>query len=345
MSKVTSTITSRKDRDNQQTGLPRYTRPVSGILSYLPASWVPFGELARIDRPTGIYLFYLPHLFGTLYATSAGSHVSLSLSDIVYKNAILFAGTVSFRAAACSWNDSLDYEYDRQVLRCRLRPVARGAVTLSQAHIFTVFLTSLALAFLYLLPRSCWAVSLPSIFLLALYPFAKRFTDFPQTILGIQVGIGFFLGAAAIDDGCFKDISSFAALRSNRNIQAMIAFYLANACWTVVYDTVYAQQDVEDDLKAGVRSIAVKFRGRTRALLWGVSSIVVAMLLASGSLQNFGYGYITVTCGGTMTSLSYMLSTIDFTAPTECAWWFRNGTWFVGSSISGGLILEILRVR
>ncbi|KAJ8133449.1 hypothetical protein O1611_g162 [Lasiodiplodia mahajangana] len=342
MSKNTATIVSGKGRDYPQAGLPQYVPPVSGILSYFPASWVPFGELARIDRPTGIYLFYLPHLFGTLYATGTSNQVSLL--DIVYKNAILFAGTISFRAAACSWNDSLDYEYDRQVLRCRLRPVARGAVTPSQAHIFTVFLTFLALAFLYLLPRSCWIVSVPSIFLLALYPFAKRFTDFPQTILGVQVGIGFFMGAAAIDDGWFKDIDSFAALRNNQRIQAMMAFYLANACWTVVYDTVYAQQDVEDDVKAGVRSIAVRFRGSTRALLWGVSSMVVAMLLASGYLQNFGTGYFAVTCGGTMASLSYMLSTVDFTVPAECGWWFRNGTWFVGFSISGGLILEILRV-
>ncbi|KAI0100581.1 UbiA prenyltransferase family-domain-containing protein [Nemania sp. FL0031] len=343
MSKSTSTVASGKGRDHQPTGLPPYILPGSGILSYLPVSWVPFGELARIDKPTGIYLFYLPHLFGTLYAASTSNQVSIS--DIVVKNAIFFSGTISFRAAACSWNDSLDYEYDRQVLRCRLRPVARGAVPLFQAHVFTVFLTSLALTFLYLLPRSCWVVSVPSIFLLALYPFAKRFTDFPQTILGIQVGIGFFMGAAAIDDGWFKDIDNFAAMRSNRNIQAMMAFYLANACWTVVYDTVYAQQDVEDDVKAGVRSIAVRFRGRTRTLLWGVSSMVVAMLLASGYLSRFGCGYFAVACGGTMASLSYMLSTVDFTAPAECAWWFRNGTWFVGFSISCGLILEIFRVK
>ncbi|KAF2962889.1 hypothetical protein GQX73_g10686 [Xylaria multiplex] len=283
-------------------------------------SWVPFGELARIDRPTGIYLFYLPHLFGTLYATSISD--SASLLAVV-----------------------LDYEYDRQVLRCRLRPVARGAVTLFQAHVFTVFLTSLALVFLFLLPQSCWFISLPSIFLLALYPFAKRFTDFPQMILGVQVGIGVFMGIAAIDDSCFRDIGGFATIRSNQNIQAMMAFYLANACWTVVYDTIYAQQDVEDDVKAGVRSIAVRFRGNTRALLWSVSSIVVATLLASGYLQGFGYGYMAVTCGGTMMSLSYMLSTVNFTVPTECAWWFRNGTWLVGSSISGGLILEIFRAR
>ncbi|KAI0008846.1 UbiA prenyltransferase family-domain-containing protein [Xylariaceae sp. FL0662B] len=326
--------------------LPEYSPPKSDILSYLPASWVPFGELARIDRPTGIYLFYLPHLFGTLQAATTSTQPSKTLLyDIAYKNIILLAGTVFFRAAACAWNDNMDREYDKQVLRCRLRPLARGAVTSYQAHIFTGFLTALALAFLSLLPESCWVVSVPSICLLALYPFAKRFTDFPQAILGIQVGIGFFMGVVAIDQVSLRALMHLSGLQRNPNVHGQVAFYVANACWTIIYDTVYAQQDVEDDAKAGVRSMAVRFRGKAKALLWSVSVLEVALLTASGLWSGFGSGYMIMACGGTLASLGYMIGTINLSDPTECSWWFRNGTWFVGSSISGGLIIECLTRR
>ncbi|KAI1813505.1 UbiA prenyltransferase family-domain-containing protein [Poronia punctata] len=310
-----------------------YSPPQTGILSQIPASWVPFAELARLDRPTGIYLFYLPHLFGVLYA-SCTSTQRINLYDTTYKSVILLLGTVFFRAAACTWNDAMDVEYDRQVLRCRLRPLARGAVSPLSAYVFTGVLTLSALLCLYELPRNCWFVAGPSIFLLWLYPFAKRFTDFPQVILGVQVGIGFFMGRAAV-----------VWLFWDYDYRALTAFYLANICWTIVYDTVYAQQDVEDDAKAGVRSIAVRFRDRTKGLLWTVAMAQVALLLASGYWEGFGGGYMTMCCGGVFLSQAYMLLTIDLRDPEECSWWFRRGTWFVGLSICGGLLLECLGVR
>ncbi|RYP69050.1 hypothetical protein DL769_005368 [Monosporascus sp. CRB-8-3] len=250
----------------EQPGLSGYSTPKSGVIAYFPPSWVPFAELARIDRPTGIYVFYLPHLFGTLYA-SAVTNNSTRLSDLVYRNVTLLAGTVFMRAAACAWNDNMDREYDRQVWRCRLRPLARQAVTPMQAHIFTFFLTIPALACLFSLPYTCWIIAVPSILLLALYPFAKRFTDFPQIVLGIQLAIGFFMGFASIDHDLLRSPRSLDGLENDRKDHALLAFYLANVCWTIVYDTVYAQQDVEDDAKAGVRSMAVRFRGSTRTLL------------------------------------------------------------------------------
>lgn len=338
---------------------PAYSPPKSGLLSYLPRAWVPFAELARIDKPTGIYLFYMPHLFGTLYAACIVQLQGLQDQDTYYfrhflwQNILLFLGTCFFRTSACSWNDTLDVEYDRHVARCRLRPLARGAVEPWQAHVLTVTTALLAFACLLALQSPvCQIVAIPSIFLLWFYPFAKRVTDFPQAVLGVQVAFGVLIGIGAQHGDLLSSLLQRRdvlgvdqdALDDRRLIASIAALYLANACWTLVYDTVYAQQDVEDDAKAGVRSMAVWFRGRAKSMLWSVATVQVALLILSGYCIGLGPFYFTVACGGTAASLTYMLITIDLAKPAECAWWFRNGCWLVGLSLTGGLGLESLKL-
>ena len=311
--------------------LPEYSLPKTGILSCIPASFVPYGELMRIDKPTGIYAFYYHHLFGTLFA-SILLDTPPTLPNLLKINAILLAGTVFMRGAACSWNDTLDREYDRQVRRCRLRPIARGALTPTQGHLFTSCLTLAALSFLYQLPVHCWILAMPKIFLLALYPFAKRFTDFPQLVLGFEMSTGLFIGAAAVD-------YDFRTTEPHIWI-AFGLFYFAQICWTVVYDTVYAQQDVEDDAKAGVRSMAVRFKDGPRTLLTGVAVLQVMLLVAGGWLQEWGLWYYTFTCAGTATLLFWNVYTVDLQNPAECMWWFVYGSRMVGATTSAGLGLE-----
>ncbi|KAH9886149.1 UbiA prenyltransferase family [Xylariomycetidae sp. FL2044] len=193
-----------------------------------------------------------------------------------------------------------------------------------------------------MLPRTCWIVSIPSICLLILYPFAKRFTDFPQLILGIQVSLGFFMGIGVIKnnplDGLVDNWPEITSI--HHQALGILSFYMANVCWTVVYDTVYAQQDVEDDARAGVRSMAVYFLGRQRLLLEFVSFLMCLFLLTSGWWESFGWRYFVSACGGTMVSLSYMMLTIELSKPEECSWWFKNGCWFVGLSITTGLVAQ-----
>jgi 4-hydroxybenzoate polyprenyltransferase len=317
--------------------LPEYQLPKSGLLSHLPVSWIPYAELGRIEKPTGIYLFYFPHLFGTLFVT-ASSASNVSVSEVLLVNLKLFMGTVFMRAAACAWNDNLDREYDRQVRRCRLRPLARGAITPYQGYVFTASMTVIAAAWLLALPRACHVVSIPSIALLILYPFAKRFTDFPQLILGFQVAIGILLGMAAVDPAAVDPTKNAGYSR-----EAVASFYMMNVAWTLLYDTVYAQQDVEDDSKAGVRSIAVRFRKNTRLLLSAVTLAQLSFLGLAGKLQEFGAGYFTIACGGTLVSMLWMLLTINLNEPLQCMWWFKNGCWLVGLSISGGLVMQTIQ--
>jgi len=363
---------SSKTRSDKQSGvkadtageppLPEYSPPTKGFLSILPASWVPFAELARFDKPVGIYLFYWPHLWGTLYAAAAvhgpasrghnstsGTSTSseIPLAELLRVNVILFVGSLFVRAAACAWNDNLDREYDRKVLRCRLRPLARGAISPFAGYVWAGVLAACAAACLYPLPQVAWVVAVPNIFLLWFYPFTKRFTDFPQAVLGTQLGLSLPLAVAATDDGAayLKSLYDSAVVQGNwlqdKRLWALAAFCATKTCWVMIYDTIYAHQDLEDDLKAGVRSIAVHFRGNPKPFFWAVAAVQVSLLLAAGSWQGFeGLGYKVVGCGGTAISLAYMIATVDLTNKAECAWWFTQGFWYVGLSVAGGLALE-----
>ena len=114
--------------------LPLYKTPRKGFLSLLPSSWVPLGELMRLDKPTGLYLFYFPYLFGLLYAACVSQPI-ISPYSLAATSATFLVGTIIMRGAACTWNDNV---LDRQVTRCCLRPIARGAVSSAKGHIFTI---------------------------------------------------------------------------------------------------------------------------------------------------------------------------------------------------------------
>lgn len=339
--------------------LPKWSPPKTGILSLLPSSWVPYGELARIHRPTGIFLIYFPHLFGSLFVACSTKHGVVSPAFLLRQNALLLLFSAMLRSAICSWNDTLDREIDAQVERTRLRPLPRGAVTPTQAHIYTIILTSLSFACLYALPETTWVVSVPYLLFNWIYPFAKRFTDFPQVVLGIMIALAFPVGLSATDPTSWEeDVSRFVvswdhlqyshwasvlnALSRDRRALGMTAFFIANACWPVVYDTVYAQMDAKDDAKAGVGSVAVRFRGRIKTLLSVVSVVIVSSLLASGHCMGFGQGYAAVAGGGTAAALSYMIGSVDLSKASECSWFIESGSWLVHSTIAGGLLVEYL---
>ncbi|CAF9915235.1 MAG: Para-hydroxybenzoate--polyprenyltransferase, mitochondrial precursor (PHB:polyprenyltransferase) [Alectoria fallacina] len=310
---------------------PTYSPPKTGIVLYFPPAWVPYGELMRLDKPAGIYLFYLPHLVGTLYAACI-INPKPPLPSLVKTNLIFFVGTVFMRGSACSWNDNLDQDYDRQVFRCKTRPIARGAITTARGHAFTAFLTAIASTFLVLLPSRCMYYAVPSIFLLWLYPFGKRFTDYPQIILGLQMSIGIFMGMVAM--GVDPTVES-------EKIQGSIcALYTSFVAWTVVYDTVYARQDIKDDAKAGVKSMSVKFQHWTKALLWVCATTQAGLLVLAGVLADMGAIYFTVACGGTALSLVVMIQKVKLEEPANCMWWFKNAFWHVGIPVCSGLVGE-----
>ena len=290
------------------------------------ASW-----LMRLDKPAGIYLFYLPHLVGTLYAACI-IDPKPQVTSLVNTNLIFFFGTVFMRGAACSWNDNLDQDYDRRVFRCRTRPIARGAIPTTNDHAFTASLAIIASGFLVLLPLKCMYYAAPSMFLLWLYPFCKRFTDYPQIILGLQISIGVFMGIVAMEVD--------PMLESERIQGSICALYLSFVAWRVVYDTVYARQDIKDDAKAGVKSMSVKFQYWTKPLLRFCATTQTTLLVLAGVLADMGASYFTVACGGIALSLGVMIQNVKLKEPADCMWWFKNACWHVGIPVVLGLVGE-----
>ena len=311
--------------------LPPYTPP-TGLVSCLPASLIPYAELMRLHRPAGYYAFYFPHLFGTLYAAALWSP---NIVELLRVNFLFAVGSLILRGAACTWNDTLDAPYDRLVARCRHRPVARGAVSPFAAHLFTLFQSVLGAAILFQLPSICLIPAALLIFTMGIYPFAKRVTYYPQVVLGFSLALGQLVGAAGMGMDPFRQTS----LKVN---YAMGSLYLSNVVNAIVYDAVYAHQDLKDDLKAGVKSVAVAWQSRTKPVLCFLSVLEVALLGVSGYLFKMGSLYFVSAVAGTATVLGSMIWAVRLDVPEDCGKWFKWSIWLTGGTLSSGLLAEYL---
>ena len=308
---------------------PVYKYPTSGILSYLPSTFVPYAELMRLDKPTGTYYLYLPCLFSTLLASLVTSPVP-SPTSLLALNALLFFGSGLFRSAGCTWDDILDRDLDPKVTRTRLRPLARGAISVPQAYAWLAAQTITgAGVVMAALPPACILYALPSIAVTAIYPLAKRVTHYPQVVLGFAMSWGIIISFPAMGIDLFGNPTALAAAGT---------LYSANIIWTVLYDTIYAHQDVKDDTRVGIKSIAVKHGAKT--LLSGLAATQVALLAATGWIVGAGPIYFIGTCGGAMTALATMIWRVRLHRPADCGWWFKWGCWFTGGSIAAGLLGE-----
>ncbi|KAL8748941.1 MAG: hypothetical protein Q9199_007982 [Rusavskia elegans] len=161
----------------------QYTPPRKGILSILPTACVPYAELMRLEKPAGLYAFYFPYIIGICYAACMRDSPP-PLEHMLSLAGLFLVWCVILRGAACTWNDNTDQEFDRKVLRCRHRPIARGAVSTAQGHLFTAALGLAGVPILLNLPAGCTYHALPVTILFMLYPFAKRVTYYPQVVLG-----------------------------------------------------------------------------------------------------------------------------------------------------------------
>ncbi|KAL9610616.1 MAG: hypothetical protein Q9167_004690 [Letrouitia subvulpina] len=311
--------------------VPTYVPPKTGFLSHLPPAWVPYAQLMRLDRPGGFYAFYFPYLIGLAYAAYISPHPPTP-SFLLDRAALFFVGCVILRGSACTWNDNIDQDFDRQVARCRLRPIARGAVSTTQAHVFTFVQTLLGSLLFLALPPMCAVDAVPITLLFGLYPYGKRFTNYPQFILGFPFAWAIVMASHAV---------GIDPLARETYIPTLCLFF-ANVLWTMIYDTIYAHQDIKDDTKAGVKSMAVRFAKSTKILTSVLAVGVIGLLTAAGVLMRASVVYFVMTCAGTAVSLAAMIGLVDLETPASCGWWFKWGFWFVGGSLVGGLLAEYL---
>ena len=271
-----------------------------GWIARLPARLRPFALLARLDRPIGVWLLFLPGLWGILLGR-AGVGRTIWL-------AVLFAvGSVVMRAAGCVVNDLWDRDIDRMVARTAGRPLASGALRAWQALAFLGLLLALGLSVLLQLNLLAQALGAGSLLLVALYPLAKRVTWWPQLVMGFTFGFGAPLGYVAA---------------SGRIDAAGVALYGAAILWDLGFDTIYAHQDREDDALAGVKSTARLFGARTRPFLAACYAGALGLLALAGWLSGVDAGFYPVLVLPAAL-LGYQVAALDIDDPGECLRLFR----------------------
>ncbi|KAJ5648324.1 hypothetical protein N7490_004696 [Penicillium lividum] len=308
-----------------------YQRPEVGIFPFLPALWVPYAELMRLDRQGGFITFYLPCLFGVAYATSIAS-VQPSTTLLVDRAIRIYLCCVLARGASCTWNDCVDRDFDQKVERCRVRPIARGAVTPFQANIWAIAQAILMVALVYAMPAAVFKYLGATILMSMAYPFAKRFTYYPQAVLGTTFGVGSLLCARSVH-----------VLPMEEDFLApSICVVLVNTMWSMIFDTIYAHQDVADDVHVGLKGMAVKYQNCTKLVTSILSVVMLGLLVTIGMLTEVGSLYYVFAFGCASVGLALTISSVNLKDEKNCAWWFSRGYTMVGMSILAGFLADSL---
>lgn len=295
------------------------------VYRILPRGLWGYAQLARWDRPIGWQLLMWPCFWSaTLAAGYAASMGQFSFGRLVWHLFLFFAGSVAMRGAGCTYNDLVDHEIDMAVARTRSRPLPSGRVTRLQAKVFMV-LQALA-GLLVLLSFNWFAVVLGilSLAVVAVYPFAKRFTDWPQFFLGLAFSWGALMGWAA----------EFASLSF-----AAIMLYCGSVAWTIGYDTIYAHQDKEDDALIGVRSTALYFGRNTKAwlaLFYGLA--LLAFAIAFGAADAAWPAWLGLVAASVL--LGWQILVLDIHDGPQCLALFKFNH-VVGSVLFFGLLFAI----
>ncbi|MFD1698595.1 4-hydroxybenzoate octaprenyltransferase [Halopseudomonas phragmitis] len=227
-----------------------------------------FIQLMRLDRPIGTYLLLWP----TLWALWLAAEGVPSIKVLV----IFVVGVILMRAAGCVINDYADRNFDGHVSRTRQRPLATGRISAREALILFAILTGLSGLLVLLTNALTIKLAFVGIALAAIYPFCKRFTFYPQVVLGAA-----FSWAIPM---------AFAAQAGELPIALWLVF-IANLLWTVAYDTEYAMCDREDDLKIGVKSTAILFGEADRLIVGLLQGLTLICLLLVGSRFELGLYY------------------------------------------------------
>jgi 4-hydroxybenzoate polyprenyltransferase len=285
-----------------------------------PASWRPFLRLARADRPIGVWLLLWPCWWSL---GLAGIESGAGYPNLWFM-ALFVIGAIVMRGAGCTYNDIVDREFDSHVARTKLRPIPSGQVSVVQAKIFMVVLSFIGFAVLLQFNLFTILLGIASLGIVATYPFMKRFTYWPQAVLGLAFSWGALMGWAAV----LRELSL-----------APILLYGGAIAWTIGYDTIYAHQDKEDDALLGLKSTALKFGDQTKPWLVLFYGIAFFSIATSGILAGAGLVFcICLIVGGA--HLVWQISTLDVSDESNCLIRFKSNRGF-GAIIFASLIAEM----
>jgi len=297
--------------------------PNNWVDRFAPNKLKPYLKLARFDRPIGIWLLLFPCWWSQTLAELTAGH---AVPNPWYL--LLFAiGAAVMRGAGCTWNDIIDRDYDGRVKRTALRPIPAGQVSAKQAFLFAVSLS--LIGFWVLIQFNVFTIwlGMGSLGLVAIYPFAKRFTYWPQLVLGLTFKWGALVGWAAIQNGL--------AL-------APVLLYAGCVCWTIGYDTIYAHQDKDDDAVLGLKSTALRFGPRTPR--WLALFYCGALVCWSAAVSLAGAGILTfVALSFTMVHLIWQISTLNTEDGDNCLVRFKSNYvvgWIFFLGLAGDMALH-----
>ncbi len=283
------------------------------IIERLEQYWL----LARFNRPIGILILLWPALWA-LWVAGDGKPDGLVLL-------VICAGVVIMRAAGCVINDYADRDFDPHVERTKQRPIAAGKVTPKEALVVFAVLCIIAFGLVLLLNSYTIMLSFIGAFLAASYPFMKRYTHLPQAYLGIAFG--------------WAVPMSFAA-QSNSIPSVAWVMYLAVILWSLIYDTMYAMVDKDDDVKIGVKSTAILFGNYDRQIIAALQTIMLGLLVAVGIMQHTAWPYYLGLLVATGLSI-YQQKLIFHREKSLCFKAFLNSNWF-GIAVFVGLAAAYL---
>ena len=274
-----------------------------------------YALLIRLNRPIGVFLLLWPTLWGLWIAAEGFPNINVFI--------VFVLGVFIMRSAGCALNDIADKRFDTFVIRTRTRPLAAGKITSIEALIVAISLIFIALLLVLTMNELTIQLSLFAVILAGVYPFMKRYTYLPQFFLGLTFGWSIPMAFAA-----------------QTNTVPKIAWLLlvTNILWSVVYDTIYAMIDREEDLKIGVKYTAILFDDADRVIIAIIQALVLLALIAVGRQLKLDYNYfislIVAAC-----FFFYQLRLIWNREPQQCMRAFINNNW-VGLTIFIGIFLS-----
>ena len=262
----------------------------------------PYLRLARYDRPIGSWLLLMPCWWSAALAAGMSGQLTMLPAWI----ALYFVGAFAMRGAGCTWNDITDRDLDAKVERTRSRPIPAGQVGVKQALAFLVAQALIGLIALLQFNRFAILTGIASLVIVAIYPFMKRITWWPQMVLGLAFSWGALMGFAV----AFGRLDATALL-----------LYAGSIAWVIAYDTIYAHQDAEDDALIGIKSTARLFADRTHlALFYGLAVVLIGAALVTAHAGVAAW----IGLAGFAAHLGWQVHRLDTADPALCLRVFKS---------------------
>jgi len=291
---------------------------------YARAAWKPYAKLARVDRPAGTLLLLYP-CYWSIGMAVASSPQYTWFADGVPQLFLFGVGAFVMRSAGCTINDMWDKDFDGKVERTADRPIASGEISPFHALVFLGSQLTVGLGILCQLNPLSIALGASSMVLVVAYPLAKRFTDWPQLVLGATFNWGALLGWTAVTDGVY--------------LPAMVPLYAGGIAWTMLYDTIYAHQDKNDDIKIGVRSSALALGDDgSKPAFSAFAAAMVASWALAGYAADMSWPYY-VSLGTSALHAGWQISTVDLNDRENLAERFASNRW-IGLFMFAGIAAD-----